>query len=619
MHPLVQSATAALKQGDKNKAGELIEQALHANPNDIEALLILATIVDQSPLKRQILNRVLSLDATNKAAREMMLEMDRAEINSYRSSSTGDSASQAQSQLDASRSSQSSLPHKGSTISLDKPMQFRYPSALMAILYVFTTLSCCGSLWFATINITFSFPFLALFIAMTLVLGINSLTVSCRVEANEKVIRVSSLLRSVEMDWSEIANIKFDPLRRNLELSSTIGQLVTISTEMGGYKTIIEILRQKRSDLFTESIFFPKGAVESPRRSVPPPSNSYEQSISTAGSDGPPDLASTTLAVPSQPIPSVPRLQTLPPLTSSDLGIEKPLIFRYSTVWLIVLYLFATIFLCIGLLVASQRMINGLPTLGLALVFGITALSNSSKVEIRESGIQTSNLLSKAEMRWSEIIEVKSNSAGKKLELRSKNDEILKISSQLQGYPVIVEILRQKRSDLFNRQASSATEKSLTEAGYSPSLSQNLGASTFGETTTFRKSFLKQYGLALVGLVFCILFVWLASVSSENRTAFLVTGAFCALLIIIPFFQVSAVRVEANKLMIETFFEQKEFAARQIKEIKIQPIRGRYGRVTNIVNIIPTEGRSYPLGGFRDGDEVVYGILMNWWSTYQNQ
>jgi hypothetical protein len=86
---------------------------------------------------------------------------------------------------------------------------------------------------------------------------------------------------------------------------------------------------------------------------------------------------------------------------------------------------------------------------------------------------------------------------------------------------------------------------------------------------------------------------------------------------LIPFFQVSAVKMEPDKLTVETFFEQKELGPRQIREIKMQSLRGRYGRVTNIVNIIPIQGKNYPLGGFADGEEILYGSLMNWWNTYQ--
>ena len=599
------------------KAFELIQQALHTNPRDVDALFVLANLSEEPTHKRQALNRILTVEPTNKAAREMMLQMDRAEISPYLHRSTG--ATAAQSQPDTASSSQSHPPEKPFHISLERPMLFRYPVAAMVILYVFTTLSCCGILWFATINISYSFPYFASFLAMTLVLGITSLTVATRVEADKKGIQVSSLLRSVEMNWSEIANIEFDSLRRNLEIRSTIGESATISTQINGYRTIVQLLQQERPDLFTEAIFSPKQAVVSPTGSPVLPSSTYSETILPSGSTDQPER-SPILTVPYEPASfTSPHETASPPSTGVNLGTGKPLVFRYSTVWLIALYLFTTFFCGIGLLVASQSIANGLPSLGLALVFGLTALSNSSKVEIRESGVRTSSFLSQAEMRWSEIAHVKSNSASKKLELSSETGKSLKISTQLKGYPVIVEILRQKRSDLFNMPESSPAKQSTSNAGYEPFLSQNVGAFAFGKSKTFRKSFYKQYGLSVLGILFCAMFVWLASVSPENRTAFLVTGGFCVLIVIVPFFQVSAISVEPNKLTIETFFEQKEFAARQIKEIKMQSIRGRYGRVTNLVNIIPTEGKNYPLGGFSDGDEIIYGTLLNWWETYRSQ
>jgi hypothetical protein len=48
-------------------------------------------------------------------------------------------------------------------------------------------------------------------------------------------------------------------------------------------------------------------------------------------------------------------------------------------------------------------------------------------------------------------------------------------------------------------------------------------------------------------------------------------------------------------------------------------VRGRYGRVTNFVSIIPSEGKKYPIAGFSEGDEIIYGYLMNWWNTYQSR
>ena len=134
----------------------------------------------------------------------------------------------------------------------------------------------------------------------------------------------------------------------------------------------------------------------------------------------------------------------------------------------------------------------------------------------------------------------------------------------------------------------------------------------------FRKSFFKQYWLLFLLTPFCLLLFWLSFANPETQIAFWVSAAFCGLFMLVPFFQVSALKVEPNKLTIQTFFEEKEFSARQISEIKMQSVHGRYGRVTNFVNIIPVEGKKYPLGGFSEGEEIIYGVLMNWWAKNQN-
>jgi hypothetical protein len=94
-----------------------------------------------------------------------------------------------------------------------------------------------------------------------------------------------------------------------------------------------------------------------------------------------------------------------------------------------------------------------------------------------------------------------------------------------------------------------------------------------------------------------------------------VTVFFCLVMLVLPLFQVSAVKVAGNKLTIETLFEEKTFSAKEIGEIKMQTVRGRYGRATNYVNILPLKGKNYPLEGFSEGDEIIFGILTNWWNA----
>lgn len=145
----------------------------------------------------------------------------------------------------------------------------------------------------------------------------------------------------------------------------------------------------------------------------------------------------------------------------------------------------------------------------------------------------------------------------------------------------------------------------------------SISAPSSSRSKTFRKGFIKQYGILFALIPALFLFVWLAFASPEARTASLVTAAVCALLSLIPFLQVGAVKVEPDRLTIETFFEEKHLSARQIKDIKMQSVRGRYGRVTRFVNIIPVEGKNYPIGKFQETEEAIYSYLLNWWNTYR--
>ena len=109
---------------------------------------------------------------------------------------------------------------------------------------------------------------------------------------------------------------------------------------------------------------------------------------------------------------------------------------------------------------------------------------------------------------------------------------------------------------------------------------QSKVTSISSNTKVFKKSFFKQYGTLFVLIPLFFILIWAAFAGTENRTAFLVTAGTCVLLSLIPFFQVGVLKVEPNKLTIETFFEEKVLSAQEIKEIKMQSVRGRYGRVT---------------------------------------
>jgi hypothetical protein len=141
----------------------------------------------------------------------------------------------------------------------------------------------------------------------------------------------------------------------------------------------------------------------------------------------------------------------------------------------------------------------------------------------------------------------------------------------------------------------------------------------FSGTRTFRKSFIGQYGLAIALIFFCLFFIWLAFENPKYQLGSFLAIGFFILVMIATLFQVNVVKVEANRLTIETVFMQKKFSARQIREIRMQSVRGRYGRVTHHVLLVTTEGKNYPLEGFSDGADILYGFLTSWWNAYKNR
>ncbi len=447
MDQLVQAAITAARQGNRPKAIELIKEVLCTNPNDIEAWLVLSRLVDQPERKRQCLNRVLSLDAGNKMAREELLKLDRAAMG-------------------------------------------------------------------------------------------------------------------------------------------------------------VPILQTAAAPAFAEN----------PR---PPLSSSIS---ATELPTLPPDAFSAPAA---SLIPKA-ELQVKAPLQrSSSIRIERPLVFSYSSSWLILLYLFTALSLIGGcLLLAAQETADSIRCFIPALFCGFFALSVSSKVEVKETSIRTATLLSSSAIKWDDIASIKSDPAKKRLQLISSTGKSVNVSTQLKDYHALIEILRQKRPDLFGEVISSPAPGRPSATGYEQA--QSGSTTAFTGAKTFKKSFFRQYGITFVGIFFCLAVVLiLASVNLQwdifTILAILLATAFGIVLVLAPFVQVSAIKVEPNKLTLETFFGGKEVSARQIQEIKIQSVRGRYGQMTNFVNIVLFEGKNYGLSGFSDGEEIIYGFLMNWWNTYRNK
>lgn len=316
--------------------------------------------------------------------------------------------------------------------------------------------------------------------------------------------------------------------------------------------------------------------------------------------------------------PPAPEVRPQIPQKAADVSqfiIQKPITFRYSVFILIATYLFSSIFGCFSIF-SLQSPTSFLLYCGIFLVSLISIWTVSAKVVISEKGITASRMfgLSVGQMGWDEIAQIKSTAAGQVLELAAKNGHSLKVTSQVSGYPTIVRILQRKRPDLFNPASPEPSGGQVTSTGYE----SQTPTPAYTGAKSFRKSLLSQFGSYILIVPLFLVSVWAVFNEPEHVIGASVIGVICVFMLIGPFFDVSAVKVEGKKMTVETFFEEKELIAGQIKEIKIKSVRSR-SRVSHHVVIVANGGKKYALRGFSEGTEILYGFLSNWWNTHRDQ
>lgn len=207
----------------QRRAMRQVQQALRKDPNDIGALLgwaaLLGTSKPERDQKRNMLQRVLSLERDHPRARKMLFEMDRAEIGG-----------------NPARLSLAVILNDGSSSTVPQsPLILKYSVAHRLIVYFF--LACA---------LVAGFGFSLVFLLVPLWI------VSVVIEINDSGLKVSRLFGWLhsEISWKEIREIKELPRGRGVRVVSGAGKAVTVSARMNGYPFILDILRQARPDLF---------------------------------------------------------------------------------------------------------------------------------------------------------------------------------------------------------------------------------------------------------------------------------------------------------------------------------------------------------------------------------
>jgi hypothetical protein len=274
MNQLVQLAVTSVNKGDKSRAIEYLKQAIASNANDVDAWLVLSALVDQEDRKRQCLNRVLALDPVNRIAREELLKLNHAAIGNTPTPKTPNLPQDKPVQVSVPRpvavpviaNLPKNLPAQNfmapvSTVAqpqtlsqpatlqmkVGKPLVFRHPTFILIAVYSFGLIF-AGSSVLALQDTTAFFVSCGLFFASL----VSVWVVSAKVEVSGKGIAISRMfgLFRVRMEWGEIKKVKSLAAGQGLKLSPKKGLSLTIPSQVNGYLAIVQILQQKRPDLF---------------------------------------------------------------------------------------------------------------------------------------------------------------------------------------------------------------------------------------------------------------------------------------------------------------------------------------------------------------------------------
>ncbi len=258
----------------------------------------------------------------------------------------------------------------------------------------------------------------------------------------------------------------------------------------------------------------------------------------------------------------------------------------FSVVW--ILFSCGTIWF-ISNLVTNVWFIT--PILGVfGVAFLISLLSYTSKVVITEDEITSSFLFIPQTLRWTEITRV--SGGGNNIKLQNE-DTTVSIPSHLPRFEEIVEIIGQKRGDLFSPQEFSEMHRGL------------------GAYLTF-------FFITLLFMGSIVAFFMLIDFSSNSwlPIAFFI---FFFLFFIWAFLSSpQALILENNQLHIKYLFGETSLAANDVTAVFFGYTRGRKGGKQYYIAIHSRDGKQIRVSGLDVGLPTAYLTLKNWRKKFTN-
>jgi hypothetical protein len=222
--------------------------------------------------------------------------------------------------------------------------------------------------------------------------------------------------------------------------------------------------------------------------------------------------------------------------------------------------------------------------------FLIVFFSVSSKVTISDDEITSQNILSSRTLRWTEITRAAGSGSGIKLH---NEDTTVSINPQLPGYEEIIEIIGQKRSDLFSAQEFSEMRRGL--GSYLVPfiillMFAGIGVFYFSTANFSSDSLIAMGFIAL----FLLLFLWSFLASPQSLT------------------------LENNNLQIKYLLGEKNISTDEVAGVFLSFTRSRRGGKRYYVAITSKDGKQNRISGLNIGLPVAYLVLKNWHKKYTN-
>ena len=278
------------------------------------------------------------------------------------------------------------------------------------------------------------------------------------------------------------------------------------------------------------------------------------------------------------------------PVPSIGNPLEVPLVSRYSIIHQILVYPFVGI----ALMFMFQSFGDWYAFIFFTLcflLFTIPVWFISAVVRVDGAGMTMSRLLGivRREIEWTEIESVKPGRMGVGIKVRTADGRSMAISSQMSKYPVLIDILQISRPDLFALPGGSSASR------------------------TFRKTFFRKSWLLFLSVAMTVVF--LASIPTIVPA--IIMGIVILLMWNAALSAVHTVTLEENRLSTRSLWARREITSQQIKDIRMASYYNRKGVATRLTQVELLDGNNIVLSDFPEGNEIMYGFLKSWWSSYQ--